>query len=53
MLVKDLPQFGIYNEDEYKLSKIVSIDENMCITYFLPDSENGVYNLVLHGLLDL
>lgn len=53
MLVKDVPQFGIYSENEYKLAKIVGIDENIRITYRLPSSSDGVYNMVMHGLLGM
>lgn len=52
MLVKDIPQFGIYNAEEYKLANVVALDGNR-ITYRLPDSRDGVYNIVLHGLLKM
>jgi hypothetical protein len=49
----DIPQFGIYNEKEYKLAELISIDLEARCTYQLPDSVDGRYNLVLHGLLNL
>lgn len=54
MLIKGIPQFGIYNEDHYKLSDIKHISpDSKQIVYQLPHSDDGVYNIVLHGLLAL
>ena len=53
MLLKNVPQFGVYDEREYKLAAIVANDRNQMITYQLPDTNDGRYNIVLHGLLDL
>lgn len=53
MLVQDVPQFGVYHENEYKLAKIIGIDKNFRFTYKLPRSQDGVYNMVMHGLLGM
>ncbi len=52
MLVKDIPQFGIYNKDEYKLAEVTSLYDNH-LEYRLPPSRDGMYNIVLHGLLKM
>ena len=49
----DIPQFGVYNEKEYRLAELISIDSEARCTYQLPLSCDGRYNLVLHGLLNL
>jgi hypothetical protein len=50
MLVKDIPQFGIYSNEEYLLATVLSLDDGH-VSYQLPPSQDGVYNIVLHGLL--
>lgn len=54
MLIQGIPQFGIYNENHYKLSDIKYISpDSQQIVYLLPHTDDGVYNIVLHGLLGL
>lgn len=48
-----MPQFGIYDQNEYKLSTIVENINNQLVTYELPLSHDGRYNILLHGLLNL
>ena len=47
-----IPLFGIYNQQDYKMGTVVSKIGNK-ITYTLPSTHDGRYNLVLHKLLGL
>lgn len=43
----------MYDEKEYRLAEVKSIDTEAMCTYLLPDQPDGRYNLVLHGLIGL
>ena len=52
-LIADIPQFGVYDTKEYRFAELLSIDKEARCVYQLPDTPDGRYNLVLHGLLNL
>lgn len=47
-----IPLFGIYNQNDYKMGT-VDTKVGTSITYRLPNSQDGRYNIVLHKLLGL
>ena len=47
-----IPLFGVYDQQDYKMGRVIFKQGNE-ITYTLPDTKDGKYNLVLHKLLGL